>query len=348
MENESAEDRTLTLEVPAALDGWLTERAAALDVDRSELIVQLIGGYRTAVEATDEEAVAELETAIEERSGGIDDLIEEAVEDAVEEAVAATVPDEEALANRVLGRVDDRLETLEAEREEQLDDIRRRVVQLKQATESKASADHTHQELERLDDIVTEVRRLREQVSELEDAADRREELAATLEDVRGKLTQLARVVVRLREADGNTDDERLAAIRRTAAREGHETAVCGACGETLRIGLLPDPACPHCESPFGDLVADSGGLFGSTPRLVGPHQGDAEEPPEGPDAGADASDIGPGAPDSEESVGRVRAPGSDASVDDGGATDADADSADDTESDDGDPAVSTDGGSDD
>ncbi|WP_276260924.1 hypothetical protein [Haloglomus litoreum] len=285
MENESTEGRTLTLEVPAALDEWLTERAAALDVERSELVRQLIGGYQVAAETADDESVAALETAIEEHSVDIDAVVEAAIE----EADTGGTVDEEAIVGRVLDRLEDRLATLESEREEQLDDIRRRVVQLKEATGSKASVDHTHPELERLDEVVDEVDRLREQVADL-DAVDRQEALASELEDVQGKLTQLARVVVELRDADGgaDTERERLAHIRRTAAREGFEEAACGACGETLRVGLLPDPACPHCESPFGDIVDGSGSLFGSTPRLVGVHDDRDPDAPSGDGAGTD------------------------------------------------------------
>lgn len=310
MENESTEGRTLTLEVPAALDEWLTERAAALGVDRSELVRQLIGGYQVAAETADDESVAALESAIEEHSVDIDRVVAEALE----EADTGEPVDEEAIVGRVLDRLEDRLATLEAERDEQLDDIRRRVVQLKEATESKAGADHTHPELERLDGVVTEVGRLREQVAELNDAADREEELASELADVRGKLTQLARVVVDLRDADGGADDERerLADIRRTAAREGYEEATCGACGETLRIGLLPEPACPHCESPFGGIDDASDSLFGSTPRLVGVHD---EPTPSGegtrtdgeePDLDTEAADIDglPPADDAAEETG--------------------------------------------
>lgn len=335
MENESTEGRTLTLEVPAALDEWLTERAAALDVDRSELVRQLIGGYQVAAGTADDESVAALETAIEEHSVDVDAVVTEAVE----EADADAIVDEEAVVDRVLDRLDDRLdarfERLETEREEKLDDIRRRVVQVKKATESKASADHSHPELERVEELVTEVGRLRERVSELEGTADGHEALASDLEDVQGKLTQLARVVVELRDADEERggDDERLADIRRTAAREGFETAACGACGETIRVGLLPEPACPHCESQFGDIIDGSGSLFGSAPRLVGTHDG---SPSDGASEGSSGADTGVSDPDT-------------------GATDVDGPASPDplgdsseTESDDGGSTVSTDGGNDD
>jgi hypothetical protein len=332
MENESAEGRTLTLEVPAALDEWLTERAAALDVDRSELVRQLIGGYQVAAETADDESVAALESAIQEHSVDIDRVVEEAIE---ETDTGGTV-DEEAVVDRVLERLEGRLATLEAEREEQLDDVRRRVVQLKEATESRASADHTHPELERLDEVVAEVGRLREQVSDLDDVTDRHEALASEMEDAQGKLTQLARVVVDLRDSGGGAEEqsERLASIRRTAAREGYEEASCGACGETLRVGLLPEPVCPHCESPFGDIVAGSSSLFGSAPRLVGVHDERAPDAGSGSETGTVVGDA-----DLDTESGDVdRLP----SADDVGGDAAEADPNEDNN------AVTTDGGNDD
>ncbi len=274
MENESTEGRTLSLELPAALDEWLTERASELDVDRSELIRQLIGGYQVAADAADEESVEALEGAIE--TGTLD--VEATVRSTVDDAVSSAAPDEAAIAARVTDQVDDRIDALEAEMDENLDDIRRRVVQVKQEADAKAPADHTHPELEGVEQVASEVERLREQVAELEGQTGRSDELAAELEDVQEKLTRLARAVVSMREDESGGRDETLDDIRRKAAREGYEQATCGACGESVRVGLLPEAACPHCDSPFGDIVDRSGSLFGSSPRLVGTHDGGEDE----------------------------------------------------------------------
>lgn len=294
MENESTEGRTLSLELPAALDEWLTERASELDVDRSELIIQLIGGYQVAADTADGESVEALEEAIE--TGTVD--IDGDVQEAVDEAVASAAPDETAIASRVTDRVDDRIDTLEAEIDEKLDDVRRRVVQVKQETDAKAPVEHTHQGLDQVERVVDEVERLREQVSELAAAAGREDDLAAELEDAQRKLTRLARVVVEMREA-GDDRDETLASIERTAAREGYEQATCGTCGETISVALLPEAACPHCESPFGGIVDPPGGLFGSSPRLVGPHEADASGGPNARETGTEADgSIGDPTPD--------------------------------------------------
>jgi predicted Zn-ribbon and HTH transcriptional regulator len=288
MENESTEGRTLSLDLPAALDQWLTERAAETDVDRSELVVQLLGSYRTAADVADEESVEALEAAIDD--GAVD--VDAAARQAADEAVTAAVPDEAALADRVteqvMDRVEGRLDEVEAEREEQLEDVRRRVIQVKKEADSKAPADHGHPELESVDRLATELESLRAHVDEVEaaaDGADEAEALASDLDDVQAKLTQLARIVVRLQNDDDG--DDALTEIKRTAAREGYEAAACGACGESVSVALLPEAACPHCRSPFGGIVAGSGSLFGSKPRLVGPHdQTEADRTDGGADTG--------------------------------------------------------------
>lgn len=278
MENESTESRTLSLELPAALDEWLTERASELDVDRSELIIQLIGGYQVATDTADEESVEALEGAIE--AGTID--VEAPIRDAVDDAVASATPDEDAIASRVTGQVDSRIDALESELDEKLEDVRRRVVQVKQEADAKAPADHTHAELADVEQVAEQVERLDEQVTELEAQIDE-SDLGSELANIQQKLTQLARVVVDMRESAGDDRDEALDSIKRTAAREGYEQATCGACGESVRVGLLPEAACPHCDSPFGDIIDSSGGLFGSSPRLVGPHdEGDDVGRPDG------------------------------------------------------------------
>jgi DNA repair exonuclease SbcCD ATPase subunit len=334
MENESTEGRTLSLELPAALDEWLTERASELDVDRSELIRQLIGGYQVAVDTTDEESVEALEGAIE--TGTLD--IEAAVQDAVDDAVSSAAPDEAAIADRVTDQVDDRIDALDAEMDEKLDDIRRRVVQVKQEADAKAPADHTHAELERLEQVSGEVERLSERLAELTEETGQDDDIAAELEDVQGKLTRLARAVVSMREDENGDRDEALADIRRKAAREGYEQATCGACGESVRVGLLPEAACPHCDSPLGDIIDGSGGLFGSSPRLVGPHHGSGDERLADGATGDEPTGTDPVSgitPDTTESDGAT-SPGG-----------VDGDSEEPTPGDDG-GAVSTDGGNDD
>jgi hypothetical protein len=288
MENELTEGRTLSLNLPAALDAWLTERADELGVEESELLLQVIGSYQVAAE-TEDEAAEELADTI----AGED--IEMTIRETVDDAVAAAAPDEDAIARRVEDRLVSRLDGIEEEFEEKLEDVRRRVVQVKQEADAKAGADHDHEEFRRLDRLASTVEELQERVDESEaesEGADERAARTEQVDDIRSKLTQLARVVVQLRdEMEGETtDDETLVEIQRTAAREGYERAVCAACDETVHVGLLPEAECPHCRSPFGSFAEGSGGLFASKPRLVGPSENQRAGPDDGESATTSSS----------------------------------------------------------
>jgi hypothetical protein len=260
MASESTEGRTMSLDIPATLDEWLTERATELEMDREELVVQLVGSYRATADTV---AAADTETAFES---------------AVEEAVAGATPDEAAIAERVRERMDSRVDELAAETDEKLDDVRRRVLQVKEQAASRAAADHDHEEFARLADLETQVEDLHERLlavaQHVEETEAASQEELATVEQ---KLNRLARVVVDMRDATASGSGEAavLADIKRTAAREDYETAICDACGERVRVAALPEPACPHCTNEFGDIVGGSGGLLGlfsSDPRLTGRH----------------------------------------------------------------------------
>ena len=298
MASEPTDSRSVALDLPATLDEWLTERAADMGVEREELLVQLVSSYQVATESENGEAVTAFETALDD--GAAD--IERAVEDAVDDAVADAVPDEQTVARQVDQQIDERLDSLEAGIEDKLDDIRRRVVQVKQEADSKAPPDHDHEAFARLDDLERQVSGLSEQIAELETAvtepAEAGGEIEAELADVQSKLTQLARIVVELRDGGtgGETEAEAaLSRIKTTAAREGFERADCGACGEAVSLALLTEPTCPHCGSRFRDVVAGSGGMFGSNPRLTGPNTAAADEEADGTGAqaaaGVEASD---------------------------------------------------------
>jgi polyhydroxyalkanoate synthesis regulator phasin len=265
------EGRTLSVELPVALDEWLTERSAELDIDRSELAARVLGGYRAAAVSTGEGSTTGLEAAA---GRDLDDL-DTTIQERVEEAVAATGPDEAAVAERVASRLDDRIDQLETETGGKLDDVRRRVVQLKEETGAKADDDHTHPELDRIEGLTDEVATLRERVADLE--ADGADDLAEDVADIETKLTRIARGVTRLHAARGG--ESTLDDVRRVAAREGYERADCEACGESVSVGLLPELRCPHCDQPFERITEGSGGMFGSSARLVGPRDAANSEP---------------------------------------------------------------------
>lgn len=158
-----------------------------------------------------------------------------------------------------------------------LADVRERIVQIKRETDAKASAEHEHDELiagiDRVErDLETtrgELEAVRETTEGVEGRIDEGfenyrellERLLDRTETIESRLDTLGTTVFSVRE--GEEARKRLADLARTANRAGVRTAACDACEASVDIGLLTDPACPHCETAFSELVAGNG-LFGT------------------------------------------------------------------------------------
>ncbi|GAB3695091.1 hypothetical protein [Halorubrum pallidum] len=205
-----------------------------------------------------------------------------------------------------------RLDELDADVDERVTDLRERFVTLYQDLESKASADHVHGEtVDRLDsveagldDVATELDSMEGDLdaaaADLTGVEDRLANLESQVGDldvgeVEDKLSRVASAVVRARRRletlEGERDDRgRIEALTAAANRHGVETAACGDCGETVSLGLLRAPECPHCGRGFVDIEPKTW-FFGSS-RLV------VNEPPalDGDVGGARSDDTdGPG-----------------------------------------------------
>lgn len=299
MASDSQGDARVGVDLPADLREWLDERADALGVDRAELVTQVVASYHAAatldgeldaaglleLEADDfvdvEAAVSE---AVEERiaeafSERVDERIAERVDEAVDERLAAAVEsrfDEVAEARRTA------LEDLDAEFQAKIEDVRSRVVQVKRETDGKAPADHDHAALDAIGPLEARVEELAEDLGDLrEEVTDRLAEREAAdddvterLDDLDGKLTRVAWVVSDLREeTTGRGANERaLDGIKRAAAQEGVSRAACERCGETVHVGLLTEPECPHCNAAVSD-VRPTGGILRKKARLVAASQ---------------------------------------------------------------------------
>lgn len=193
--------------------------------------------------------------------------------------------DGEPLAGE-LDRLAARIDDLESDYQEQLDDVRNRVVDVKLEADGKASADHEHPELRaRMDRLASGTESLQAAVadlrSEVEAGFENYEDVLAYLtdatDDVEEKTDTLARAVLDVREqartlARRNATWAAADELAHAANRHGIRRADCEECGGTVDIALLSAPECPFCASTFSDVEPAGGlrGLLGSSTLVVG------------------------------------------------------------------------------
>lgn len=239
MATESAGDSDLSVTLPPSLSEWLDERAATLGMDPEALLVQLLETHRSAADL-DENWIEGLEDRLED----VDARVE---------------------------RTDSRVDDVETKLDTSVEDVRERVLQLRDAVEERAPAEHSHEEFgalaDRLEELSAAVDAVESELEAVESEAESIQRIDEELESntgridtIEGKLDRLARTVVarNRREAAAADSEERLAGIRRAANRAGALEANCESCGEPVRIGLLSEAACPHCEHEFADLETPS------------------------------------------------------------------------------------------
>jgi len=285
-----------------SLEGWLDAKAEELDLSREQLLARLRTG-----DGIEGDGSAGGEAMV------LDSHVAEQV-DAASEAAEAEIAD----LRSDLGDVRSDVAEVEREFDEKIEDVRERVIQVKRETDDKAPGDHGHPDLDRrtevvadrADELADELAHLSETVAELDDRVDAGfenyedvlEYLTDATDDLESKLATLAEVTVSLR------DQTRALAARhaaRTAAdelahlanRRGVSSADCGHCGESVEVGLLAEPNCPHCASTFND-VEPKQGFFGSATLVVG-------DPPalEGERADWDVGDAFDADPDADEDL---------------------------------------------
>ena len=229
------------------------------------------------------------------------------------ESEGIAVPDAEEVA-----AIRSRLDELDADIDEKVADLRERFVELYHDLESKAPADHVHEEtVNRLDSIDRDIDAIEDDLdgvttevgsvaadldvakADLSDMKGRLADVEAEVGDldvdaVEDKLSRVASAILRVRRRletleDERDDRQRLDALTTVANRHGVETATCGDCGETVRLGLLTTAECPHCGRAFIDI--DPRTWFFKSSRLV------VAEPP-ALDGDVDGADTATGARD--------------------------------------------------
>jgi DNA repair exonuclease SbcCD ATPase subunit len=250
MVDDGGGESVVSAELPESTVEWLDEQAAEREITSEEFLRRLVAAYRT-----------------------VDD----------EETEVATPEDLDALAERI--------DSVDEEVEEKIDDVRQRVVQVKREADAKAPADHDHSDIaRRLQRVSTtaeatqsDLAEMREELEVLRATTERGfenyeevlEYLTETTGEVEERLTRVATALVYTRRVVGDIaaveeDREALESVLRAANQRGITTADCEACDGTVDLGLLTEPACPHCESPINGVEPKSGYLFGSATLTTG------------------------------------------------------------------------------
>ncbi|WP_224268165.1 hypothetical protein [Haloprofundus salinisoli] len=182
----------------------------------------------------------------------------------------------DALTSRLDG-LDERVDGVQSDVDEKIDDVRGRVIEVKRETDAKAPLDHEHPEVRQaVAEASADVEALERRVeslsadldSELAERSEAYEELAGRVETAEERLTTLARVTVNLRDRvqraeSAVTADRELDEFLESAHKNGVSKGACVDCGETVHLGLLSSPVCPHCGAPF-DGVTPPSWPFGS------------------------------------------------------------------------------------
>ena len=292
MASESTEG-AVSVDLPSELHDWLEEKATELGVEREQLLVQLVAAYRTAAEVDDGPAVLgppdgstlPADAVADAVDGRVADIIDEQVSDTVEEHVADAIEDQlgstvrESAEPLVTERVNestkavqrqlgDRIDAVEEEFTEKLEDVRERVIQVKKEADAKAPADHTHEQLEAVADLDRSVATLEDELAELRSTVEKAvpeheskiTEVDARIAEMEDRLKTVAWVVSDLRDAhESGKGLEAVERIKRAAAKADIERAKCENCGNKVTLALLTDPTCPHCDATVTNVEPDPG-----------------------------------------------------------------------------------------
>lgn len=287
MASESTGDGSLTVSVPGDLNDWLEERATQLDVDRETVLIQLLASYRAAAQLDSEHdgdgppfPVADADELVDTED--IADDVEATLRPRINEAIDTAVSEATGGISRELS---ERIDAVERDYREKLEDVRDRVVQVKKETDSKAPADHTHPELDRVSDqlstLAADVSELEAAIEDLEETVGEHDDAVADaderLDEIQDRLQTVAWVVTDLRESYESRGLEAVDRIKRAAAKADVDRAKCEECGNGVDIALLTDPECPHCQTTVTNVEA-ADGFFSKPKLLVASQLGSGEE----------------------------------------------------------------------
>ena len=199
-------------------------------------------------------------------------------------------PTDEWATKRDVEAIESRLEGLNGDVDEKIEDVRDRIVQVKREADEKAPIGHTHEELRNdiaaVETTVETVEKAIETIGESVESVHTRldqgfenyeeilEYLVDTTDDLSEKTSSLASALIALKGSHRTVrarEQQRLrtAELKDTANRAGVTEATCDSCGKTVSISLLTEPACPFCSSSISGVTAKQG-FFGSATLETG------------------------------------------------------------------------------
>lgn len=273
MVSESSSERTVLVTLPSELDEWLDDQSQRRDIDREQLLVQLLTSYRTVTELDEADFLLEDGTLSERIEAELEQRVRTEVESAVESSLSGQVSEATATVQR---RLTNRIDSVENEFDDKITDVRERVVQIKKETDQKAPAEHTHEELAEVTEIATQLEEMEADLADLRaefdevvpDHEETLDDVDSRLEQLQERMQTIAWVVSDLRDAyESKGGLKTVERIKRAAAKANVEHADCENCGDSVALSLLTDPTCPHCDATVSNIEASSG-WFGS-PKLL-------------------------------------------------------------------------------
>jgi len=248
-----ASEQGKSASLPGEIEEWLADHTEDTGEKRADVLARAVASYRLLTENADgDESLDSTLTEIERRVESL-----------------------EAEPNS------DRIDALEAELDDHVQDLRSKIVDVVKEARSRAPADHSHEPLEtRLEQQTATTDELRESLDTLAEEVEAFDEvveervgriedelgpLSESVTDLEAKATKLAGAVVDMRRRLTRVESHvsyqtALAELLQTAAREDISRARCNDCNETVELGLLVEPVCPHCRSVFDGI--EPGSMF--------------------------------------------------------------------------------------
>ncbi|MFB6361322.1 MAG: hypothetical protein ABEH59_08375 [Halobacteriales archaeon] len=244
-----------------------------------------------------------------------DRTVEQPVEASELEAVEADMTDRLSQLEAMLEAVEAEVDRLDAELSEQTEEVTDIDGRLDAQTDRlqslgdtlttlaeklqaldrhvKTNRDRLEQLESTIDDHANHFQELQHSVSEheveLENASKVLRHLFSELDEIDDRTGVLASV---LRDLDpvvsAHHDREKVDSLKEAAAELGVRTAECETCEQTVDLGLLTDPECPHCGTPAEAVSSRSGWLW-STSVL---ESGERSEEPERPEWASALADL--------------------------------------------------------